>query len=87
MEGFAVGFVEAHQDAVRLQDLVAHHIFRLVLRRQVGQALRTRNRTIDDIEHLIETHRLQQTGNVRIGGHQRGQQADFLPRQDGQLGQ
>ncbi|MNP08780.1 hypothetical protein D3C76_1008640 [compost metagenome] len=87
MEGFAVGVIQAHEDLVRLQYLGAHHIFVLVLRRQVGQAFRARNRAIDDVEHLIEAHRLQQPGNVRVGGDHGRQQAHLLARQDRQLGQ
>src|SRR3989344_892246 len=87
MEGLAVGFVEAHQDTVSLQRLGLPHVLGLVLRRQVGQTLRARQRRVDDVEHLIEAHRLQQSSDVRMGGDQGRQHADLLPRQDRQLGQ
>jgi hypothetical protein len=87
VEGFAIGLVEAHQDFVRFQHLNPHDFLGLVLGRQVGEAFRAWDRAVNDVEHLVEAHRLQQPGNVFVGGDDCRQQADLLPRQNGQLGQ
>src|SRR5690606_37527783 len=63
VEGFAVGVVKAHQDAVRFQHLGLDHLFGLILAGQVGQAVGTAERFVDDIEDLIKTHGLQQPGD------------------------
>ncbi|MNY69243.1 hypothetical protein D3C86_2071460 [compost metagenome] len=62
--------VESHEDAVRFQYLGLHLLFGNILRRQVAQTLGTGQRRPQDIEHLIEAHRFQQAGDVRVGGHQ-----------------
>ena len=87
MKGFTVGVIEAHQNFVRFKHLDPHHVFSLVLRRQVCEALRARYWSVDDVEDLIEAHRLQQSGDVFVGGHDRRQQAYFLARQNRQFRQ
>src|SRR5690606_2508150 len=86
-EGLAVGVIEAHQDAVGFQHLAAHFFLGDILTGQVLQAVHGNPRLVDDVEHLIETHGMQQPGDVRVAGHQGGQQAHLLPREDRQLGQ
>ena len=76
MEGLAVGFVEAHQDTVSLQ-----HLAFTTSRTGPAKAGRpdtpARQRRVDDVEHLIEAHRLQQSSDVRMGGDQVGNMPTF----------
>ena len=69
MERFAIGIVKAHQYFVFFEHFDFHNLFRLVLRRQICQAVRARQGRFNDIENLIETHRLQQPRDVFVSGH------------------
>ena len=78
MEGFTVGVVEPHQNFVGFKHFDPDHFLRLVLGWQVCQALRARNWLADNVEHLIEAHRLQKSRDVFVGGDNCRQQTDFL---------
>ncbi|MNG40920.1 hypothetical protein D3C84_1297690 [compost metagenome] len=58
MERFTIGIVQAHEDFVCFENFDPHHFFGLVLIWQVVQAFRTWHGLVNDVEHLLEAHRL-----------------------------